>query len=77
MSFAAKICLVTGANKGIGLELVRQLSASGASVYAACRQTSPELNAVKLNGGVVVEDIGMLTILYIYYQCIHHCSLYR
>jgi hypothetical protein len=65
MSFAAKICLVTGANKGIGLELVRQLSASGASVYATCRQSSLELDAIDLNGGAVVENIGMLRILYI------------
>jgi NAD(P)-dependent dehydrogenase (short-subunit alcohol dehydrogenase family) len=38
--------LVTGANRGIGLELVRQHAAAGWRVYACCRQ--PE-RAVELN----------------------------
>lgn len=33
----AKHCLVTGANRGIGLEFVRQLLAGGDRVVAACR----------------------------------------
>ena len=35
--------LVTGANRGIGLELCRQLQARGDHVIAACRNVSPEL----------------------------------
>jgi NAD(P)-dependent dehydrogenase (short-subunit alcohol dehydrogenase family) len=38
--------LIVGANRGIGLELCRQLSARGDSVLAACRHSSPELEAL-------------------------------
>src|SRR5690606_9141455 len=38
--------LVTGANRGIGLELCRQLKASGARVIAVCRKSSKELDAL-------------------------------
>lgn len=44
-----KNVLIVGANKGIGLELARQYIASGATVYAACRQVSTELSALKCN----------------------------
>ncbi len=38
--------LITGANKGIGLELSRQLSERGDEVIALCRTASPELRAL-------------------------------
>jgi short-subunit dehydrogenase len=38
-----KIAIVTGSNRGIGLEYCRQLSASGYEVYAVCRSSSQEL----------------------------------
>ena len=44
--------VVTGAKRGIGLELARQLKARGANVVAVCRKTSSELDAL----GVRVES---------------------
>ena len=38
--------VITGANRGIGLELCRQTHARGETVVAACRHASPELAAV-------------------------------
>ena len=51
-------CVITGANRGIGLELARQLSARGASVIAACRTPSPELErlGVRIESGIDVSD---------------------
>ncbi len=46
--------LVTGANRGIGLEYCRQLQARGDQVIAVCRAASPELEAlgVRIEAGV-------------------------
>jgi NAD(P)-dependent dehydrogenase (short-subunit alcohol dehydrogenase family) len=38
--------LITGANRGIGLEFARQYSADGWDVIATARQSSPELKAL-------------------------------
>lgn len=46
------IAVVTGANRGIGLELARQLEARRASVVAVCRNSTPELDEL----GVRVES---------------------
>jgi len=51
------VSVVTGANRGIGLEFARQLKARGANVIAVCRKTSPELDAL----GVRVESQINLT----------------
>ena len=48
--------IVTGANRGIGLELCRQLAARGDSVTALCRHSSPELEALELH---VIEDLDV------------------
>lgn len=40
--------IVTGANRGIGLELCRQLQARGETVIAACRRSSPGLEALSV-----------------------------
>ncbi|MEE9229873.1 MAG: SDR family oxidoreductase [Acidobacteriota bacterium] len=49
--------LITGTDRGIGLELCRQLKARGDEVIATCRQSSPELEGL----GVTVHtgiDVG-------------------
>jgi NAD(P)-dependent dehydrogenase (short-subunit alcohol dehydrogenase family) len=47
--------LITGANRGLGLEFARQYSASGWEVVATARETSPELDEL----GVRVESLDM------------------
>jgi NAD(P)-dependent dehydrogenase (short-subunit alcohol dehydrogenase family) len=50
--------LVTGANRGIGLELCRQLTRRGDTVIGACRAPSAELKAlgVRITCGIDVAD---------------------
>lgn len=48
--------VVTGANRGIGLELCRRLHARGEAVVASCRRSSPALDAI---GCEVVEGIDV------------------
>ncbi len=48
--------LLTGANRGIGLELARQLAARGDEVIAACRTPSKELSTI---GGQVTIASGV------------------
>lgn len=52
------LAVVTGANRGIGLELCRQLKSRGDDVVAVCRNSSKELDklAVRVEGGVDVAD---------------------
>ena len=52
------VAVVTGANRGIGLELARQLKARGASVVAVCRKSSPALDAlgVRVESGIDVTE---------------------
>lgn len=52
-----KTALITGSNRGIGLELVKQLLARGERVIATCRTPSDELAALaKDNTNLVVVD---------------------
>lgn len=59
------VSVVTGANRGIGLALVRQLCSRGAAVVAVCRQTSPALNAlgVRVESGIDVADAQSWAVL--------------
>ena len=52
------VSVVTGASRGIGRELARQLKARGANVVAVCRKSSPELDAlgVRVESGVDVTE---------------------
>lgn len=52
--------VVVGANRGIGLEMVRQLKARGEDVVAACRTASPELRetGAEVHENVDVTDDG-------------------
>ncbi|MBE9155058.1 SDR family oxidoreductase [Cyanobium sp. LEGE 06113] len=47
-------CLITGANRGIGMAYCRQLQARGDRVIAVCRTASPELEqlGVRIEAGV-------------------------
>ncbi len=50
--------LITGANRGIGLELSKQLLSRGDEVIAVCRTASEELQSLKLR---VIEGIDVCT----------------
>jgi NAD(P)-dependent dehydrogenase (short-subunit alcohol dehydrogenase family) len=51
--------VVTGANRGIGLEFARQYSAEGASVIACCRDTSKAGKLKELGSGVRVMPLDV------------------
>ncbi len=50
--------LVTGANRGIGLELARHFAGEGCDVIGVCRETSPELKEVATR---VIESVDVTT----------------
>lgn len=54
--------VITGANRGIGLELARQLRDRGYHIVAVCRESSPELNALgmQVESGIDITDRASL-----------------
>ena len=54
----SKTVVITGANRGIGLAMVKQFVAQGDKVFALCRKSSDELNALDVN---VIEGIDVAT----------------
>lgn len=47
---------VVGSNRGIGLELTKQLAEAGHNVYAFCRSTSKELSALAESSNITVTE---------------------
>ena len=61
----ATVC-ITGANRGIGLELTKLYRERGADVVAACRSSSAELDrtgAEVVEGVDVASDAGVATLV--------------
>ena len=48
--------LITGSNRGIGLELCKQIHLRGHNVIATCRKSSVDLNGLNLQ---VIENIDI------------------
>ena len=62
----SRVVVITGANRGIGLELARLFAGNGCEVVGVCRSASAELVdvAAKVIDGVdVTTDAGMATLL--------------
>lgn len=60
-----KRCLVTGANRGLGLEIAKRLIADGARVVTVCRKESDELanlGVAQVTGVDVTSDVACATI---------------
>jgi len=58
--------LITGANRGIGLELTRQLMARGDQVIAVCRNSTPALEAT---GARLIDGVDVTNAVSIDHLC--------
>ena len=54
-----RICIVTGASRGIGLEISRTLAAEGAHVIAGARRSSEGLAELVDGGGVEFVPVDL------------------
>lgn len=53
--------LITGANRGIGLEFVRQFAADGWKVIAACREPEKADDLERVNGDVTTQQVDVMS----------------
>lgn len=66
MAEGLKFGVVTGSNRGLGLEMCSRLKSQGYTIYGACRRSSPELDrlGVEVIPGVDVgrdDGVGALS----------------
>ncbi|HCP20101.1 MAG TPA: short-chain dehydrogenase, partial [Marinobacter hydrocarbonoclasticus] len=54
----SNVVVITGANRGVGLELARHYAAEGCEVIGVCRQSSEELAGV---AGQVIDGVDVTT----------------
>ncbi|WP_405875718.1 MULTISPECIES: SDR family NAD(P)-dependent oxidoreductase [unclassified Streptomyces] len=57
----SQVAVVTGASRGIGLAVVRALTAAGARVVAGARHSSDELDELAKTGAVEVVEVDLAT----------------
>lgn len=54
----SKTIVITGANRGIGFAMTKICQQRGDTVYALCRQSSPQLDALGVN---IIENVDIAT----------------
>ena len=64
----SRVACVTGANRGIGLELSKQLSQGGYQVYALCRQASDALQQISSISIITGVDVSSWEAIHNAYQ---------